>query len=126
MAVASDQIDALGAAHEVHISTYRRDGTRRASIPIWVVRVGNELFARSAFGPEASWYRRAVEDNRLHLQVSGLELDTTLETIADDATNADVDAGYQAKYAGGGSALNTMVATPARETTVKLIVEEGK
>lgn len=120
MALTNDQVDALGAANEVHISTYRADGTLRKSIPIWVVRVGDTLYARSAFGPGASWYRRAIADNRLHLQAGGVAVDTALQAAADEITNT-VDTAYRAKYAGGGSALNTMVTGPAVATTVKLI-----
>jgi hypothetical protein len=38
---------AIGSAREVRIATVRPDGTTRSPLPIWVVRVGDELFVRS-------------------------------------------------------------------------------
>ncbi|AMT74181.1 DUF2255 family protein [Mycobacteroides immunogenum] len=125
MALTRDQRDVLGAAHEVQVSTYRRDGTRRRPIPIWTVRVEDEVYVRSALGPDAAWYRNALKDNRLHVDAGAVAIDLALETAADAAINVAVDAAYRAKYPHGGSATTTMVTAPAVDTTVKLIALEG-
>lgn len=125
MALTRDQRDVLGAAHEVQVSTYRRDDTRRRPIPIWTVRVEDEVYVRSALGPDAAWYRNALKDNRLHVDAGAVAIDLALETAADAAINFAVDAAYRAKYPHGGSATTTMVTAPAVDTTVKLIALEG-
>lgn len=125
MALTRDQRDVLGAAHEVQVSTYRRDDTRRRPIPIWTVRVEDEVYVRSALGPDAAWYRNALKDNRLHVDAGAVAIDLALETAADAAINVAVDAAYRAKYPHGGSATTAMVTAPAVDTTVKLIALEG-
>jgi len=42
-----DELDRIGAAEEVEIAPRRADGTLRSAVPIWVVRVGDELYVRS-------------------------------------------------------------------------------
>ncbi|MEU1209234.1 DUF2255 family protein [Nocardia sp. NPDC005825] len=120
MALTTEQIDELGGADELHISTYRPDGTLRNAIPIWGVRVGDDVYIRAALGPAAVWYRHALAD-RLHIEAGGAAVDVTLRPTIDAATNAAVDAAYRSKYAGNGSALDTMVTPPAAGTTVRLL-----
>ena len=50
----------IGAANEIIIAPERGDSTPRPAVPIWVVRVGDELYVRSYRGPSGGWYRRAV------------------------------------------------------------------
>ncbi len=40
-------LDRIGSATELEITTRRADGSLRPYVPIWVVRVGDELFVRS-------------------------------------------------------------------------------
>ena len=40
--------------------SYRADGSLRPFVRIWFVWQGDELFVRSAYGPENGWFRRAV------------------------------------------------------------------
>lgn len=58
----SDQLDRASASEELYISSYcyRHDGSLRRSTTIWVVRVGDDLYARSAYGTEGGWYRNAM------------------------------------------------------------------
>ncbi|QSE80558.1 DUF2255 family protein [Rhodococcus koreensis] len=63
MAWHSEQLDAIGHTEELHISSYRRDGSLRRWIPICVVRVADDLYVRSAFGPDGGWYRNAMRNN---------------------------------------------------------------
>ena len=39
-------LDRIGSATELEITTRRADGSLRPYVPVWVVRVGDELFAR--------------------------------------------------------------------------------
>ena len=40
----TDELDRIGDAEELHIAPRRKDGTLRRAVPIWVVRVGDELY----------------------------------------------------------------------------------
>jgi hypothetical protein len=51
----SDQLSAIGDAEELQISSRRPDGTLRPYVTIWVVRAGDELYVRSAAGPDNPW-----------------------------------------------------------------------
>ncbi|MFE3171904.1 DUF2255 family protein [Amycolatopsis sp. NPDC059090] len=112
--------DRIGAASEIQISSYRRDGSLRRWTPIWVVRSGDELYIRSAFGTEGGWYRWAAAKQLARVRVDGLETDVSLHLEADADTNAAVDAAYTEKYRSMPSALAPMVAETAAATTTRL------
>lgn len=121
MSLTRQQIDWIGDANEVHVSTYRADGSRRRSVPIWTVRVDDDLYIRSAFGPNAAWFRNATAGNRLHLEAGSEAVDVALELTADVAVNAQVDTAYRSKYPDGGNATTIMVSPPATGSTAKLL-----
>ena len=54
------ELAAFGDADEIDISSERPDGTLRPFVTIWAVRVGDDLYVRSAHGPDNPWYRRAA------------------------------------------------------------------
>ena len=54
-----DELDKIGTAEELKIASLRRDGTLRKPTTIWVVRVGDDLYIRSAYGPTSAWFRGA-------------------------------------------------------------------
>ena len=43
----SEELNAIGNAEELQIAPHRRDGTLHRPVPIWVVRVGDDLYVRS-------------------------------------------------------------------------------
>ena len=54
-----DELRRVGGAEELQVASYRRDGSLRPYVTIWVVRSGDDLYVRSAYGPENGWFRRA-------------------------------------------------------------------
>ena len=48
-----DQLSRIAGSEELQISTRRLDGTLRRWTPIWVVRVGDALYIRSAGHPRS-------------------------------------------------------------------------
>ena len=89
-------------------------------VPIWVVRVGDELYVRSYRGPTGSWYRRARRTGHGRIRVAGTE-HTVVFTGADPSTRTGVDDAYQAKYGHYGSSyVIPMTSDPAAETTLRL------
>jgi hypothetical protein len=87
----------IGGADELELASYRPDGTLRPYVTIWGVRVGDDLYVRSAHGPENGWFRRARAAGRARVRAGGVEEDVVLEAPPPDV-HADVDAAYHAKY----------------------------
>jgi hypothetical protein len=52
-----DDLNQIGTAEELKISSLRRDGTLRNPVTIWVVRVDDDLRVRSVRGRSAAWFR---------------------------------------------------------------------
>lgn len=69
----------IGSATELEITTRQADGSLRPYVPIWVVRVGNELFARSCRGQAGAWYRHARQRPDGRIRAGGTERDVTFE-----------------------------------------------
>lgn len=121
MAWTEAQLDRIGRTDTVEISSYRRDGTLRRWTPIWIVRAGDELYIRSAYGTEGGWYRYATRSSAARLRAGGEEVDIALEPAADQATNDAVAAAYEAKYHAQPSSLRPMLAPPAAGTTTRVV-----
>lgn len=63
----------IGTADEIHIAPDRSDHTPGRAVPIWVVRVGDDLYVRSYRGPSGSWYRRARRNGSGRISVGGVD-----------------------------------------------------
>jgi hypothetical protein len=116
----TDELDRIGRAEELHITTTRPDGSLRTWVPIWVVRAGDDLIVRSYRGADGAWYRHATRLPHGRIRTGGLERDITL-TPAD--TSADViDQAYRAKYGRyAGSYLDPMLSDRATAATLRLV-----
>jgi hypothetical protein len=120
------ELAAVGDADELVISARRANGDLRAGVPIWVVRVGDEIFVRSYKGRGSGWFRHAVETHTGHIGAGGVERDVAFEE-APDAEGAEIDDTYRTKYARYGDSYTLPMVTPvARDATLRLVpVPEG-
>ncbi|GAB92548.1 DUF2255 family protein [Gordonia rhizosphera] len=116
----TQQLDRIGGSEELHITSYRRDGSLRKWTPIWVVRVDDDLYIRSAYGADGAWYRHATAGTA-RVQVGDLESDATLEKVNDEQTNDRVADAYRAKYHNQPGALKPMLDVPSAASTVRLV-----
>jgi hypothetical protein len=119
----SDELSAIAAAQELQIAAQRRDGTLREPVPIWVVRAGDDLFVRAAYGPRSGWHRVARATHAAHIRGGGVEKDVALED-APDAIDDDVDAAYRSKYGRFASIVDGMTDAQARASTLRLVPRE--
>ena len=116
----SDELDRIGSADELRITSARADGTVRPYVPIWVVRVGDDLCVRSYRGADGGWFRHLRERDRGRIQAGGVEREVAVAAAADEVDDA-VDEAYRGKYGRYGSRLvDPMIAAPARGTTLRL------
>jgi hypothetical protein len=118
----AEELDRIGAADELRNAPRRADGTLRRALPIWVVRVGDDLYVRSWRGAGGSWYRAAQQSGQGHVSAGGVERDVAY-VPADDEVNDAVDAAYRDKYGRYPTYVEPMVAPPARATTLRLAPE---
>lgn len=110
-------LTALSGASEIALATERPDGTTRQAVPIWVVRVGDDLYIRSYHGPGGSWYRQARRHPYAHLRATGVALRVHLEQVG--AGVPGVDEAYWTKYGRGGYGA-AMTTPDAAATTQRL------
>src|SRR3954454_7290859 len=93
----SDELSRIEGTEELEIAPRRRDGTLRKPVPIWVVRAGDDLYVRAAYGPRSGWHRVARRSREGRVRAGGVEKDVTIED-AEGAVNDEVDAAYRSKY----------------------------
>jgi hypothetical protein len=113
----ADQLDHIGAAHEIEIAPYRSDRTLTSYTTIWDVRVDGGLYVRSWRGPTGHWFSTAKRTRQGRLRVGGVECDVAFHD-AEVERNA-IDAAYVAKYGSSGY-VDAMVADTPAATTLRL------
>ncbi len=115
------ELDAISQAEEVDVMTVRADGSARRPVPIWVVRVGNDVYVRSYRGSNGAWYRHARADGIGRVRVADLVRDVKFHAVSDRNASDAVDAAYRAKYARySDNYLTPMVAQAAQTATLRL------
>jgi hypothetical protein len=121
-----DELRAVGDADELEIASPRPDGTLRPYVIIWVVRVGDELYVRSAFGPDSGWYRRARSSGVGRIRAGGVEKDVVFAD-APDGVHAAIDAAYHAKYDHyGAKDVDPVVGDQVAPLTIRLVPRDAE
>jgi hypothetical protein len=116
-----DDLQAIGEAPELQLASERADGTMRPFTTMWVVRAGDDLYVRSAYGPNNAWYRRAKASGKGRIRAGGVEQDVTFAEAAPDVHTA-IDDAYHAKYDQYGPRIvGTVVGPDAAALTIKLV-----
>ena len=120
----SDELARIGEADELTVSPLRADGRRGRPVPIWVVRVGDELYVRSWRGDDGTWYRAACASGEGRISAGGVERAVAYVPARDEINDA-VDAAYRDKYGRYTGYVEPMVAPQARATTLRIVPREG-
>ncbi len=118
-----DDLDRLGGAGEVEVSSVRRDGSLSRTRTVWIVRVGDELYLRSVNGPDAAWYRLTMTFHQGRIPACGVARDVTwIDVNATGQPDVDpaVDAEYARKYQGSTAAIARINSPAARATTMRV------
>jgi hypothetical protein len=117
----SDQLDKIGEAEEVQITSMRRDGTLRKPVTVWVVRHSDDIYVRSVRGRSGHWFRGTQDRHQGRIRAGGAQQDITF-VDADHDIDDDIDADYRAKYRRySGGILNSVLTPGARSSTIKLV-----
>lgn len=114
------ELDRIGGATELHVASERADGSLRRYVTIWAVKVGADLYIRSAYGSDNPWFRRARHSGKGRVRAGGVERDVTFEAPAADVHDR-VDAAYHAKYDRyGPQIVGTVVGPKAAAVTLRV------
>lgn len=119
----SDELNKIGGAEELQIASLRRDSTLRKPVTIWVVRLGDDLYVRSVYGPTSAWYRGTQVRRAGHIRAGGVDKDVTFVDV-DSHVNDQIDEAYRTKYRRyAASIINHCVSPEARSATatIKLV-----
>ncbi|MBT2498558.1 DUF2255 family protein [Agromyces sp. ISL-38] len=120
-----DDLARIGGTDELIFAPRWADGSLRPGVPVWVVRVGDDLFLRSYRGRSDGWFRHALERHESHISAGGVDRDVTLEE-PDDAVQPQIDQAYRDKYARyGGSYVRPILAPTAVAATFRLLPADG-
>ena len=116
-------LDLLGGAGEVEVSSVRRDGSLSRTRTVWIVRVGDQLYLRSVNGPDAAWYRFTRMFHQGRIEARGVARDVTwidVNATGQPDVGPAVDAEYARKYQGSTAAVARINSPLARTTTMRV------
>jgi hypothetical protein len=92
-------------------------------LPIWVVRVGDQVYVRTWYRRTTGWFGYVVTTQQARVRVPHLETDVIVDDISDGDTDlrSALDQAYQAKYTPpGGGSVRQMTTDSAAATTLRL------
>jgi hypothetical protein len=113
----ADELVRIGRTTELQIASRRPDRGLRPFVTIWVVRSGDDIYVRSAYGHSNPWFQRALESGQGRIRAGRIERDLAFEEPGHEV-DADIDAAYHAKY---GPRMVGTVSPKARRSTLRLI-----
>jgi hypothetical protein len=117
----SEDLHRIGDAVELELAVRRPDGTLRPYTTMWVVRVDDGLYVRSAGGPDRPWYRHARARGTGRVRAGGIERDVTFDDAA-PTVHETIDGAYHAKYDRFGPGPVSHVTGPhAHPVTIRLV-----
>src|SRR5664279_4904671 len=95
-----DDIRRIGTADELEIAAKHTDGALWPWVPIWVVRVAEQVYVRTWYRRNTGWFAHVLDSHRASIRVPGLQADVVVEDVATGSSRlrADIDAAYRIKY----------------------------
>ena len=117
----ADELDTIGQTDTIRIASRRPDGSLRRLIPVWIVRAGDDVYVRSAYGWDNPWFQRALKSGDGRIRAGSLERDVSFEQPGPEVAD-EVTAAYHAKYDRYGPRMvGTVVSAEAARSTLRLV-----
>ena len=121
----ADELSRIGNTAELQLASCRPDGTVGPFTTMWVVQSGNDLYVRSAGGPDRPWYRQARASGLGRIRAGGVERAVIFGYALSEATN-EIDAAYHAKYDRyGPGPVSHVTGSESHPVTIRLIRSEA-
>lgn len=117
----NDELNRIGEAEELQITSLRRNNTLRKWTTIWVVRLADDLYVRSVNGNRGAWYRGALARHEGRIRAGGVEKDVTFVEVNDADTLQQVDDAYREKYRRYPTYVAPLFKPESRAATLKLV-----
>ena len=102
----------ISDAEDLQLASVRADGSLRPYVTMWVVRASDQLYVRSAYGPNNPWYRRAKASGAGRVRARGVERDVT---FPEAATHAQAPSRPPTTPSTTGTARRSWAASSARK-----------
>jgi len=67
----AEELQRIGAAHELQIASMRTDGTLRRWVPIWVVSADGQVYVRTWYRRDTGWFGQVLASHRARIRVPG-------------------------------------------------------
>jgi hypothetical protein len=116
---AQDELDAMAATDDLHISPFREDGaTYGTPTWIWSVVFDGALYVRAYSGQSSQWYRSAMKQKAGRITAASLTKEVSFEPV-EGPINDQIDEAYRTKYRSS-QYLSPMIGPRARSATVKI------
>jgi hypothetical protein len=116
-----DELRRVGDAAELELASRRPDGSLRPYTTMWMVSVGDDLYVRSAGGPDRPWYRHALAAGTGRIRAGGVERDVAFAG-ADPSVHDAIDDAYHAKYDRyGPGPVGAVTGPAAHPVTIRLV-----
>ena len=116
-----EELDGIAGATELPLASFDDDGSLRPYVTMWVVRVGDEVYVRSAGGADRPWYRNATASGSGRIRAGGVERDVTFAEAPADA-HAGIDTAYHVKYDRyGPGPVGHVTGSDAESVTIRLV-----
>ncbi|MCU1395475.1 MAG: hypothetical protein JWM34_3903 [Ilumatobacteraceae bacterium] len=114
-------LDRMGASEELDLASRRDDGSLGRFVTMWVVRVGDDVYVRSAGGADRPWYRHAVARGLGAIRAGGVSRDVAFEGV-DPRAHRAIDAAYQTKYDRyGPTIVGSVIGAAAHAVAIRLV-----
>jgi hypothetical protein len=111
----------VGKADELEIASRRPDGSLRPFVTIWGVRLGDDVYVRSAYGHDNPWFQRALRSRQGRIRAGGVERDVAFKVPGREMADV-ITAAYHAKYDRYGPGIvGTVVSPEAARSTLRLV-----
>ncbi len=118
----SEDLNKIGKAEELDLTSLRADGTLRNPVTMWVVRIGDGLYVRAYKGRTGAWFRGTQTRHAGHIRAGGVDKDVTFVEEADPDIVSQIDTAYRTKYRRySAQYVDPMVTPEARAATIKLV-----
>ena len=114
------ELEQIDGAQELQLASRDLDGRLGSFVTMWVVRAGQDLYVRSAGGPDRPWYRHATTSGIGAIRAGGAERDVTFAAAPD--AHPGIDAAYHAKYDQyGPKIVGSVVGPDSHAVTIRLV-----